>query len=488
MRSGLRCRAAIQRFTGITQAMVDDAPPAEATLPELAELIDGPGARRAQRELRPPGPRAGVRAAGLEWPDPPVLCTSRSPGGCPAGPPARAAPARRRRSASTSRRPTVRCRCRDVRARVLRAVRPPVRERHDGRRGAGADAACAGRVRPGVPRGGDAGRRVTGRPAPAAPRHVRPARRARRLRLPQREGQTLYVGKSTDVRTRARSHFAPSSPSAPGRAQAESVDCHATESELGALVLEQRLIRRFKPPGNARAQARRPLRLPALPLRHPVPGARGRARAGGRPRGVDRPAARPGRGGRAQGAARLAVRPAPLRPCAAPAPWHPSAYGQMGRCLSPCLHDLDPNLYRARLDAALACSAGRAPAGAADARRGEIAKAAGAQHYERAAWLRAGARGWPSRCCDGSATRCAPPTPAAARGRPAPGEERRCDAFWLVDGRVADWGPLEAGDPWGRPTAHALAGGTDDLRAARGGRRGAAGETRIDAHRARRLD
>ncbi len=33
---------------------------------------------------------------------------------------------------------------------------------------------------------------------------------------------------------------------------------------------------------------------------------------------------------------------------------HPSAYGQMGRCLSPCLGDLDPNLYRRRLDAALA--------------------------------------------------------------------------------------------------------------------------------------
>ena len=32
---------------------------------------------------------------------------------------------------------------------------------------------------------------------------------------------------------------------------------------------------------------------------------------------------------------------------------HPSAYGQMGRCLSPCLRDLDPNLYRERLDAAL---------------------------------------------------------------------------------------------------------------------------------------
>src|SRR4051794_41443404 len=32
---------AIQRFTQITQDMVDEAPPASATLPELARLLDG---------------------------------------------------------------------------------------------------------------------------------------------------------------------------------------------------------------------------------------------------------------------------------------------------------------------------------------------------------------------------------------------------------------------------------------------------------------
>ncbi|MBW3551045.1 MAG: alpha/beta fold hydrolase, partial [Proteobacteria bacterium] len=36
---------------------------------------------------------------------------------------------------------------------------------------------------------------------------------------------------------------------------------------------------------------------------------------------------------------------------------HPAVYGQMGRCLSPCLGDLDPNLYRRRLDEALALAA-----------------------------------------------------------------------------------------------------------------------------------
>src|SRR4051812_49985688 len=31
----------IQRFTGITQHMVDEAPPADVTLPELAEQLEG---------------------------------------------------------------------------------------------------------------------------------------------------------------------------------------------------------------------------------------------------------------------------------------------------------------------------------------------------------------------------------------------------------------------------------------------------------------
>ena len=31
----------------------------------------------------------------------------------------------------------------------------------------------------------------------------------------------------------------------------------------------------------------------------------------------------------------------------------PSVYGQMGRCASPCLGDLDPNAYRRQVDLAL---------------------------------------------------------------------------------------------------------------------------------------
>jgi DNA polymerase-3 subunit epsilon len=124
-------------------------------------------------------------------------------------------------------------------------------------------------------------------------------------------------------------------------------------------------------------------------------------------------------------------------------PW-PSAYGQMGRCLSPCLGDLDPNLYRRRLDAALALFTGPAEGGAAllaevDA---QMAAAAADQRYERAAWLRRRRErlavllervGGVLR-----ATHARPRLVLAEHPRGG-----RFDAFWLVGGRVADWGPIE---------------------------------------------
>src|SRR4051794_1395879 len=65
----------IQRFTGISQAMVDAAPPPERVLPEVAAQLRGRvlvahSARFDARVLR----QAFDRAA-LTWPDPPVLCT-----------------------------------------------------------------------------------------------------------------------------------------------------------------------------------------------------------------------------------------------------------------------------------------------------------------------------------------------------------------------------------------------------------------------------
>ena len=198
------------------------------------------------------------------------------------------------------------------------------------------------------------------------------------------DGRVLYVGKSIDLRTRARAHF---TSGASWTAQAEHVDHQQTESELGALLLEDRLIKSLRPPGNVRGKAepdgfvylrcRLDIAFPILEVaREPAPG---HAVCVGPLQG---------RGAAVELMEQLNSLFG-LRHCgrALPRREHPSAYGQMGRCLSPCLHDLDPNVYRERLDAALGLF--RDDGGSALLARvdEQIAEASSAQRYERAAWL-----------------------------------------------------------------------------------------------------
>ncbi len=132
-----------------------------------------------------------------------------------------------------------------------------------------------------------------------------------------------------------------------------------------------------------------------------------------------------------------------------------------GPLLSPCLGDLDPNLYRRRLDEALALFTGEGDGGTAllahvDA---EMRAAARAQRYERAAWLRR-RHGRLRVVLDrlGGAL-------AATHARPRlvlaehPQGGGRFDAFWLVAGRVADWGPLGSAEDAVARTRAALRAG-----------------------------
>ena len=153
---------------------------------------------------------------------------------------------------------------------------------------------------------------------------------------------------------------------------------------------------------------------------------------------------------------------------------HPSVYGQMGRCGSPCLGDLDPNAYRRQVDLALAHferpGAGEALLAELDRRMRE---AAAERRYERAAALlrRRERLAWVLERLEGvlRATHAAPRLVLARH----PVKER-CDAFWLVRGRLVDWGPLPGHVRAGRSARGPRWRGRRAARSSRGrGRRGA---------------
>jgi DNA polymerase-3 subunit epsilon len=109
----------------------------------------------------------------------------------------------------------------------------------------------------------------------------------------------------------------------------------------------------------------------------------------------------------------------------------------MGRCLSPCLNDLDPNLYRARLDAALGLFSGDGDGSELLAYvEARMRRAAEGQRYEQAAWLRRRLRRLEELCAGLGTLRCGA---TGARLVLAPSPEGRgvADALWLRDGRVA---------------------------------------------------
>jgi DNA polymerase III subunit epsilon len=427
----------IQRFTGITQDMVDRAPPPEAVLPELGRLLRGRVliAHSARFDL---GVLRGAFArAALDWPEPPVLCTVAMA--------RRLAPLQRRRGL----------------AALAEALGIEVEQTHRALPDAEtcarvfcalfarltAHAATVGEAVALLRARGGSGR---GRRSRAGARRRPPEQRPDFSALPRdpgvyvfrdADGHPLYVGKSVCLRTRARAHF---TTPAEWTGEAEHVDYQATQSELGALLLEDRLIKALRPPGNTRGKrspdgyvylrCRLDIAFPILEVA--LAPADGHAVTVGPVRGR-------------AAAAELVEQLNSLfglRHCGRRLPRreHPSAYGQMGRCLSPCLGDLDPNLYRERLDAALRLFVDGRDGGAALLAHidGQQRAAVAAQNYERAAWLqRRRARleallrrlGGMLRATHAGTRLVLVPHPAA-RGR--------FDAFWIAGGRVVDWGAL----------------------------------------------
>lgn len=477
-RTSAPLRRGIQRLTGITQAMVDGAPSLEDVLPPVAELLQG----RVLVAHNAPFDRRVLRQAfariGLDWPDPPVMCTAAM---------ARSMlPLQRRRGLGVLADAlgievhTVHRALADAEtcARVLCALFPRLcanaatigdalamlgprrraRKRPmppaDLRAPAPGGAARPGRAGPGVPLA------ATGPDFGELPRDPGV------YLFRDDGGRVLYVGKSVSIRSRARAHFAPSSPPAAWTRHATVVDYRTTGSELGALILENRLIKELKPPGNKRL-TRRDDRLVYVRCRLDIPfpilevssdPAAGHAVTIGPVRGR-----------------RLATELVEqldslfgLRHCGRRLPRrdHPSAYGQMGRCLSPCLGDLDPNLYRRRLDEVLALFAGGVAGsdvvggvgGPGIAEQpllrhvyGQMRAAAAQQRFERAESLRR--RAGRLRTILDRLGGVLEATHARPRLILAPHPDRDAarspEAFWLVGGRLVDFGPLDPLDEVG---------------------------------------
>lgn len=446
VRTNMPLGRGIQRFTGITQDQIDRAPDPDRVLPALADMLRGRvmvahNAAFDRRVLRQAYGRIG-----LEWPDPPVLCTAAL---------ARALlPLQRERKL----------------ARLAEALGIEVDVTHR----ALADAETCGRILCALfPRLCAHAATVADAVALVKPRRRRTSGDPRRTKrsyavgardLPALDfqdlprdpgvyifrdgaGRTLYVGKSISIRSRARAHFAPSTQRAAWTQAAEVVDYRATCSELGALVLENRLIKQLRPPGNVKLTRRADERLVYLVCRLDIPF----------PILELSPSPAPGHAvtiGPLRGRVWVSELVEQLdslfglRHCGRRLPrrQHPSAYGQMGRCLSPCLGDLDPNLYRRRLDDALAMFLG-----GGDARprllshlQGQIGQASEARQYERAASLQRRLHRM-RRILDGVegvlvASHARPRLILA----PHPITAGRFDALWLAGGRLVDFDELPA--------------------------------------------
>ncbi|MGI8439545.1 MAG: exonuclease domain-containing protein [Thermoleophilaceae bacterium] len=421
----------IQRFTGISQEMVDGAPAPEDVLPRLAALLRGRVLVAHSAGFDTRALRQGFERAGIRWPEPPVLCTVALA--------RRFAPLARRRGleplaealgievASTHRALVDAETC----ARVFCALFP----RLCARAATVEDAVALLAPRARRPRGAGRRRAPEERPDLGALPDDPGVYVFRNVR-----GRALYVGKSVAVRSRARSHFCRP---AGWTASAEVVDYRPTHSELGALVLENRLIKAWRPPGNVKLKRsdgyvfiRARLDIPYPILEIASEPAAGRAVSVGPLRGRTA----------AQELVEHLSSVFGLRHCgrALPRRDHPSTYGQMGRCLSPCLGDLDPNLYRRRLDEALAvfesCDADGRDALLARI-ESSMREASAAQRYERAAALHrrherlAGVLSRLGGVLEATHAR----SRLVLAGHPT---KPRFDAFWIVAGRVVDWGPL----------------------------------------------
>lgn len=228
--------------------------------------------------------------------------------------------------------------------------------------------------------------------------HIREAVR----RLPQgpgvyimrsRTGEVIYVGKANSLRDRVRSYFAPATAEAVPKvrrivAEVDRIDVEETGSELAALLLESRLIKKFGPRYNSQGRGWRSYVFIKVDGADPFP----RVTATRRPTSDGSTYLGPFASARTvEAALELLHRIFPLRTCEEPIGLfrdrRPCVRGQIGRCGAPCAGLVGMREYGAVVDEAVHFLRGE-PTGIVERLEAEMAAAAGREEYERAARLR----------------------------------------------------------------------------------------------------
>jgi len=177
--------------------------------------------------------------------------------------------------------------------------------------------------------------------------------------LKDAHGQVVYVGKSVNVRTRVRTHLRPSG-TAHGAAQPRlrrrlahiaDVEAFETGSELEALLLESKLVKRYLPTGNSQLRDYHDYPFIKLDVRDPFPrleATRERPTDGALYFGPFR------RAGVVASAVTLLAERLGLRQCTGSLAPGQSACPllEMRRCTGPCVGAIAPEDYRARAELA----------------------------------------------------------------------------------------------------------------------------------------
>ena len=208
--------------------------------------------------------------------------------------------------------------------------------------------------------------------------------------LKDADGHVLYVGKSIHVRQRVRDHLRGGSPDQPRlqRRVKQIVDVEgiATGSELEALFLESRLIKRYLPEANLLQRNDRDYPFIRVDTTDPFPRLETARQP---PSGHDLLLGPFRRSGTVAATVDFLTEQLGLRQCSDPIKAGMSACAllDMGKCLGPCVGRVDAEGYRAAVDRAVAVLEGRDETLVAELteRRDALAEDL---RFEDAAWLR----------------------------------------------------------------------------------------------------